>query len=363
MDAPRVALVFAAVFCSAATLGVALQEDRFIGWEGATYKPTNVWGDEEEAALDNGQIKGNTSWVEILSWKPRSFLYHNFLSPEECDHLIQISKRQMKRSKVVGKDGKSETQDIRTSYGTFLRRFQDPVVEAVERRVAHWTALPLVNQEDMQVLRYVDGQNYKPHYDSSTYFNSPRLATVLLYFADTEYGGETAFPSKSEWADPVRAETAGPFSPCAEGHVAVKPRKGDALLFFSFNPAGEKDNSSLHTGCPVLKGVKWTGTIWIHTAPFRPESFGYPDPNAPTPADPGICKDLSDECPKWAASGECEKNPRYMTGIPDGAGNCRAACHTCEVCAEGDWACYNRNREAAGYLVLDEDGKYAGSGA
>jgi hypothetical protein len=29
----------------------------------------------------------------------------------------------------------------------------------------------------------------------------------------------------------------------------------------------------MHTGCPVLQGIKWTGTVWIHTAPFRPESL------------------------------------------------------------------------------------------
>ena len=27
----------------------------------------------------------------------------------------------------------------------------------------------------------------------------------------------------------------------------------------------------MHTGCPVLSGVKWTATKWIHTAPFHPE--------------------------------------------------------------------------------------------
>ena len=30
--------------------------------------------------------------VELLSWKPRAFLYHNFLSPAECQHIIQEAK-------------------------------------------------------------------------------------------------------------------------------------------------------------------------------------------------------------------------------------------------------------------------------
>ena len=27
--------------------------------------------------------------VELVSWKPRAFVYHNFLSPEECEHIMQ----------------------------------------------------------------------------------------------------------------------------------------------------------------------------------------------------------------------------------------------------------------------------------
>lgn len=29
------------------------------------------------------------AWLEVLSWEPRIFLYHNFLSEEECDELIE----------------------------------------------------------------------------------------------------------------------------------------------------------------------------------------------------------------------------------------------------------------------------------
>jgi prolyl 4-hydroxylase len=43
---------------------------------------------------------------------------------------------QMKRSTVVGAGGQSVEDQIRTSYGTFLKRLQDPVVAAVEQRLA-----------------------------------------------------------------------------------------------------------------------------------------------------------------------------------------------------------------------------------
>lgn len=55
------------------------------------------------------------------------------------------------------------------------------------------------NGEELQVLRYEEGQKYEPHYD---YFvdkiniarGGHRLATVLMYLTDVEKGGETVFP-------------------------------------------------------------------------------------------------------------------------------------------------------------------------
>lgn len=46
------------------------------------------------------------------------------------------------------------------------------------------------------------------------------------------------------------------------------------MIFHSIYPNGKgQDPHSMHTGCPVLAGIKWTGTVWIHTAPFRPETL------------------------------------------------------------------------------------------
>lgn len=60
----------------------------------------------------------------------------------------------------------------------------------------------------------------------------------------------------SKWLDPSLPERLGPFGPCAEGHVAAKPRKGSALLFFSLHPDGRQDYHSMHTGCPVIEGAQ-----------------------------------------------------------------------------------------------------------
>ena len=66
----------------------------------------------------------------------------------------------------------------------------------------------------LQVLRYGNGQQYKPHFDSLDN-DSPRTATVLVYLSDVEEGGETTFPD-SEWLSPALPAKLGPFSPCAK---------------------------------------------------------------------------------------------------------------------------------------------------
>ncbi len=61
----------------------------------------------------------------------------------------------MKRSSVAGEGGKGVIDEIRTSYGMFIRRLQDPIIERIERRIALYTQLPLSHQEDIQVRRFL----------------------------------------------------------------------------------------------------------------------------------------------------------------------------------------------------------------
>lgn len=215
---------------------------------------------------------------------------------------------------------------IRTSYGTFLARYETPMIGAIQERVAQWTKLNVSHQEDMQVLRYGIGQKYGAHYDSLG-DDTPRVATVLLYLRDVEEGGETAFPMDSEWLDESLPKRMGPFSECTKGSVAVKPKKGDALLFYSLKVDGTMDGASLHTGCPVIKGVKWTSTIWIHPAKFRPSMLGQPIRNSNVV--PEECEDHEGLCVEWAAAGECKLNPSFMVGNSFTLGSCRLSCGQC----------------------------------
>ncbi|URE34211.1 P4Hc [Musa troglodytarum] len=195
---------------------------------------TSHWENDKEASLlRHGLVK-----PEILSWSPRVILFHNFLSMEGMK------------------------SDVRTSSGMFLsseeRKY--PIIEAIEKRIAVFSQVPAENGELIQVLRYETNQFYRPHHDYfSDTFNlkrgGQRVATMLMYLSDDVEGGETYFPM------------AGSGECSCGGKVVkglcVKPNKGDAVLFWSTGLDGETDPNSLHGGCAVLRGEKWSATKWM----------------------------------------------------------------------------------------------------
>ncbi|XP_073143756.1 probable prolyl 4-hydroxylase 3 [Henckelia pumila] len=220
-----------------------------------------------------GLGKRGEQWTEVLSWEPRAFIYHNFLSKEECEYLINLARPHMKKSTVVdSKTGKSKDSRVRTSSGMFLRRGQDKIIRTIEKRIADYAFIPAEHGEGLQVLHYEVGQKYEPHYDYfidefNTKNGGQRVATVLMYLSDVEDGGETIFPAaKGNFS---AAPGWNERSECAQRGLAVKPKMGDALLFWSMRPDATLDPSSLHGGCPVIKGNKWSSTKWMHVDEYK----------------------------------------------------------------------------------------------
>lgn len=189
-------------------------------------------------------------WIETLSWKPRAFLYHNFITAEEAKEIIALGEKHVTQSLVVSDQGKNVQSGGRTSNGVFLMgnfMAQSPLLRYLEKRIADWTQLPIENGEAFYLLRYETGQEYKAHSD---YFppgklsngEGNRYATVIVYLQTPEEGGDTVFPNVN---------------------VNVKAIAGNALLFYDLNTTWQGDTNSLHAGQPVIKGTKWAMTKWI----------------------------------------------------------------------------------------------------
>lgn len=217
------------------------------------------WADDKEAhILRLGYVK-----PEIISWSPRIIVLHNFLSMEECDYLRALALPRLHISTVVDtKTGKGVTSKVRTSSGMFLNHEEKkyPMIQAIEKRISVYSQIPVENGELIQVLRYEKDQFYMPHHDYfSDAFNlkrgGQRIATMLMYLSDNVEGGETYFPM----AGSGECSCGGKM---VKG-LSVKPIKGDAVLFWSMGLDGQSDPKSIHGGCEVLSGEKWSATKWM----------------------------------------------------------------------------------------------------
>lgn len=197
------------------------------------------------------------SHVLFKSNSPEATVFGNFLDKNECQELIAHACLKLKASEVVDSNtGAPVAHDNRTSWGMCFRRAETPLLAEIERRIAKITGIPVENGEGIQILRYEEGQEYKPHYDyfpleqpgSAVHIaeSGQRIATFLMYLTTPEEGGATIFP---------------------DAGMEVQAQEGNALLFRYNTPS--KDTKTLHGGAPVKKGVKFVATKWLREKPYK----------------------------------------------------------------------------------------------
>ena len=124
--------------------------------------------------------------MTVLSVSPRVFEIKNFLSEQECDHILELATG-MKLSRSTTRAGsiasRSSSDDTRTSKNSWLSRQRSPIVDAIYRRAADLLQIDEaflryrrdVNEtrlvpettepisERLQLVHYAPGQQYTPH--------------------------------------------------------------------------------------------------------------------------------------------------------------------------------------------------------
>jgi prolyl 4-hydroxylase len=190
-------------------------------------------------------------------YNPRIVVFGGLLSDEECNELIELAKPRLARSLTIStKTGGEEVNADRTSNGMFFQRGENELVSRIEARIGRLLNWPIENGEGLQVLHYLPGTEYKPHYD---YFDpaepgtptilkrgGQRVGTVVMYLGEPDKGGGTSFP---------------------DVHLEVAPRRGNAVFFSYDRP--HPSTKSLHGGAPVLAGEKWIATKWLREGRFE----------------------------------------------------------------------------------------------
>ena len=179
--------------------------------------PAEVADENGVIAIDAKKDREEAPWV---------ITFDNFVTDEECDHLIQLGyKNGYKRSMDVGTktaDGSfsSKESSTRTSENAWCSDKSDcrndNISYRVRERIANVTQIPSVNFEDFQMLKYEEGQFYRTHHDYIPHQRDracgPRILTFFLYLSDVEEGGGTGLGE-------------------INGGLVVGPKKGKALLW------------------------------------------------------------------------------------------------------------------------------------
>jgi prolyl 4-hydroxylase len=178
--------------------------------------------------------------------------YLNILNNDECETLIQLGKDKLIDATTLG----VVTKNYRTAQNTWLFE-KNELTNKIKKIVSEKTNLPIENQEQIHIVKYNIGGEYKEHHDffhpNTDYYDSQiqrggqRIYSCLFYLNDNFEGGETHFP-KVEYE--------------------VTPKKGKLLVWKNLKDDMSINDNSLHAGLPVIEGEKWIAIIWIREKLF-----------------------------------------------------------------------------------------------
>ncbi len=177
------------------------------------------------------------------------------LNPAECNALVALATASEAKDATVVDEQTGEHflhNDRRCQM--FWPDQNHDLIRRISAGIARLTGLPQESQEPMQILRYLPGGEYKPHFDAfpqgapDLAHGGNRILTVIFYLNNVIKGGGTAFP---------------------EAGLTVEPLLGTGVVFRSLRNDGSVDPFSLHAGLPVLAGEKWIMTCWIRQGAYK----------------------------------------------------------------------------------------------
>lgn len=200
-------------------------------------------------AIDDAGEPLGTVAAEPVRTDPQVSRLPTFLTPEEAAYLIDLALPALQPAVVVHPQTGTLIRDpVRTARAAgfpFVR--EDPVLHAINRRIAAATGTTYEQGEPLQVLSYEPGEEYKLHSDALPPGQNQRTQTFLVTLSEGFVGGETSFPRLG---------------------LNLRCAVGEALNFRNVDNSGEPDPRMWHAGNPVRSGRKLLLSKWIRAAPL-----------------------------------------------------------------------------------------------
>jgi len=182
-------------------------------------------------------------WYLTEFYRP-PYIIENALSPSEIELIMSRSAGKFRESTTVG--SKKIREDIRKSRHTFLEDDKDTL--AIKTKIARMVGMDENKCEKIQVVMYREGDHYSIHQDTCCFEKcrgdniDERKKTVIVYLNDNFIGGETCFPNIDR---------------------CFTPKKGNALVFDTYNMLHMCTRRASHKGNPVTQGTKYICTFWF----------------------------------------------------------------------------------------------------
>ena len=177
------------------------------------------------------------------------------LSDIECDYMLLRYKSLLQPSMVLNPlNGNPMKDDIRTSEVAIItNQWVDWISRDVEVKMSRMSDTKPQHGEPLNLLRYKDGQEYKPHYDGFTDTQlkqtsiieegGQRTHTILAYLNSLSEGA-THFPKLE---------------------ITIYPEKGKLVSFLNVDKNLALEKQSYHCGKPVFTNEKWMLTKWVRS--------------------------------------------------------------------------------------------------
>lgn len=191
----------------------------------------------------------------VHSKYPLIFTYDNFMTPEECQYVINAAIPKLKVATVYNETVKADVvEDIRKCKVCYFNHKHDEVFYGLIKRFSEVTNVHQSHAEMFQIVSYEEGEYFDYHIDAFTPDESPmfldghqRMITTMVYLNDVLEGGETSFKMLN---------------------LNIKPAEGRLLVFQNCQKNTNTPNPhTMHAGMPIKKGVKYVMNVWYRETP------------------------------------------------------------------------------------------------
>ena len=181
----------------------------------------------------------------------------NFISNSESKKIIDFFSEKLQKSATLS-DVKNTYSKFRTSSDYYIDEniITDEniknIITSIRKKIHEHSNDPIENQELLNIVRYLPGEEFKEHYDAfdenSNYWRlesklgGQRIKTYIICLQKAELGGYTGFPILNK---------------------NILLENGQCIFWTNVDNQRQVFKDSLHCGrCPII-GEKWILTCWI----------------------------------------------------------------------------------------------------